>query len=217
MNAKERGEWLKALRSCFPDLNTVPLAEFAASADGPGHWEASVRGGGLDFAGLRYFGTGDYAAWSEACAKGLNLSGERPKAPGAGLPWLAATWNLKTGTLASARLCARGQAFEYGADGKLTRKLTLAPKPFKAGAFGEPALDQALSDFSALCPVATLSLEDPGWSLRLKSGVRWPLFARCDISAAFTPLSSQQALFLLDRRVVELSFDGEALWAHCAG
>jgi hypothetical protein len=29
--------------------------------------------------------------------------------------------------------------------------------------------------------------------------------------------SSQLALFLLDRKVTELSFDGDALWAHCAG
>jgi len=37
------------------------------------------------------------------------------------------------------------------------------------------------------------------------------------VSGAFTPGSSQLALFLLDRRVTELAFDGEGLWAHCAG
>jgi hypothetical protein len=93
----------------------------------------------------------------------------------------------------------------------------LRPGRFKAGVFGEPALDRALEEFSLLCPLESMSLEEPGWSLRLAGGLRWPLFARCDLSAAFTPDSAQRALFLLDRRVTELSFDGEALWAHCTG
>lgn len=116
---------------------------------------------------------------------------------------LDAAWDLETG------LPLGGEPFSPAPSGKA--------RPFKAGVFGEPALDQALADFAALCPVASMTLRAGGWSLALADPPRWPLFARCDIAAAFAPSSSQLALFLLDRRVTELSFDGEALWAHCAG
>lgn len=227
MNSKERVEWLKALSACYPGLATGPMASAAEAVDGPGRWEVSVRGGALDRAGLRFFGAGDYAKWRAACAKAFVLGNSGPSAPRAGFPWLSANWDLQSGLWTSVRLYGEepgaklksGQAlaWDFSQSAKIPKKRALTAAPFKPGAFGEPALDAALADFSALCPVSTLSLEDSGWSLRLERGTRWPMFARCDVSAAFTPQSSQLALFLLDRRVTELSFDGEALWAHCAG
>ena len=227
MNVKERVEWLSALRACYPGLETGAMVSAAEAVDGPGRWEVSVRGGGLVSVGLRFFGDGDYSAWRKACAKAFVLGQSGPSAPRLGHPWLSATWNLETGSWTTVRLCGdelgsklkNGQvlAWDFSQSAKIPKKRLLRPAPFKAGAFGEPALDAALADFSRLCPVGSLSLEDPGWSLRLEPGARWPMFARCDISAAFTPQASQLALFLLDRRVTELSFDGEALWAHCAG
>ncbi len=227
MNSKERVELIKALGACYPGLQTGPMAAASEAVDGPGRWEASVRGGELNRAGLRFFGTGDYPAWRRACASAFVLGNSGPAAPREGFPWLSATWDLQSGQWSTVRLIGEepgsklknGQAlaWDFSQTAKIPKKRLLRPAPFKAGAFGEPALDAALADFSALCPVSTLSLEDSGWSLRLAHGARWPQFARCDVSAAFTPQSSQLALFLLDRRVSELSFDGEALWAHCAG
>lgn len=227
MNVKERVEWTKALKACFPGLLTDAMASAAEAVDGPGRWDVSLRGGALTSAGLRFYGTGDYAAWRKAASKAFVLGNSGPDAPVAGFPWLTATWDLQTGQWTSVRLCGaesgtklksgQAMAWDFSQSAKIPRKRLLKPAPFKAGAFGEPALDSALADFSALCPISTLSLEDTGWSLRLANAPRWPMFARCDIAAAFTPLSSQLALFLLDRRVTELSFDGEALWAHCAG
>lgn len=228
MNARERGEWLKAVRSCFPELDTRALAAAAAAVDGPGRWEASVSGAGLHAAGLRYFGSGPYDAWRSACAKAFGLEAAAgPDAPRPGFPWLTAAWDLKSGAWTALRLtgASRGARLKPGAalawdfkpGGKEPVRRLLNPVAFKAGIFNEPVLDRALEDFSRLCPLAALSVEEPGWSLRLAQRLRWPLFARCDLSAVFTPDSSQLALFLLDRSVTELSFDGEALWAHCAG
>ena len=167
------------------------------------------------------------SAWKKACLKTFALEGPGPESPRAGFPWLTAAWDLKTGSWTAARLCGAaagaklkaGQAlaWDFTAGGKAPLRRLLAPSTFAAGAFKEPVLDRALEDFSLLAPLASLSVEEPGWSLRLERPLRWPLFARCDVSASFTPHSSQLALFLLDRRVTELSFDGEALWAHCAG
>jgi len=227
MNTKERVEWLEAWRSCFPGLETSAMAASAAAIDGPGRWEVSVRGGGMNAAGLRFFGEGDYTAWKNACAETFSLGLVAPRAPLAGFPWLSAVWDLRSGRWESVRLCGEasnarlknGQAlaWDYAVGVKAPQRRRLSPTAFKAGVFQEPALDRALEEFSRLCPVASFSFENTGWSLRLARPLRWPLFARCDLSAAFTPDSTQLALFLLDRSVVELSFDGEALWAHCSG
>ncbi|UPT75783.1 MAG: hypothetical protein M0D55_08985 [Elusimicrobiota bacterium] len=199
MNAKERGEFLKAVRSCFPELDTKPLAAAAEACEAPGRWEVSVRGGGLERIGLRFFGEGDYGAWSKKAAEAF--AAKAGAAPRPGSPWLVVDWDLKAGKAAAVKI---GGA---------------SPKPgrFKPGFFGEPALDSALADFAALCPVSGFAHDGASWSLTLEKPPRWPLFARTDVSAAFTPLSSQLALLLIDRKVTELSFDGEALWAHCAG
>ncbi len=229
MNSKERVEWQKAVGACCPDLDLSPMAEASAALErvAPGRWEVSVRGGGLHAVGLRFFGAGGYGAWKKACAKAFALDGSGPDAPRPDFPWFTAAWDLNTGRWSALRLCGEvkgaklkpGQAlaWDFRNGQKAPARRLLTPVPFKEGLFREPVLDRALADFSRLCPLASLSVEEPGWSLRFAQRLRWPLFARCDVSAAFTPHSSQLALFLLDRSVAELSFDGEALWAHCAG
>lgn len=215
MNVKERDEWLKAVGACLPDANLKgALASLAAlDAAGAGRWEVSVRGGGLQTIGLRFFGEGPYAPWRAACAKAFALD-KGAESPRAGIPWLTVAWDLKTGARTNLRLCGE---WDCPAGAKSPERRAVRTVPFKEGIFKEPVLDAAVGDFSRLAPIATMTVEDSGWSLRLQSKLRWPLFARCDVSAAFTPSSSQLALFMLDRNVVELSFDGEALWAHCAG
>lgn len=229
MNAKERDEWFKAVGACLPDGRVQALAAAVRGLDagGAGRWEVSVHGGMLHSIGLRFFGAGEHARWLKACRKAFSLKGPGPDAPREGFPWLTAAWDLKTGRWTALRLCggARGVklkpgealAWDFVPGAKTASRRLLRPAPFRPGLFNEPALDRALEDFAGLAPLAALSVEDPGWSLRLHSPLRWPLFARCDVSAAFAPHSSQLALFLLDRAVTELSFDGEALWAHCAG
>ncbi|MBI2385307.1 MAG: hypothetical protein HYV14_04755 [Elusimicrobia bacterium] len=227
MNAKERIEWTKAVGACVPGADVKAMLAAAGALDGPGRWEVSVSGAGLHRVGLRFFGAGDHAAWIKTALAPFGLEGPAPDAPVEGRPWLAASWDLKTGRWTSVRLCgaARGAklktgqalAWDYAAGAEAPTRRVLSPVPFKAGIFKEPVLDRALEDFSRLSPLATLSLESPGWTLRLARPLRWPMFARCDLSAAFTPAGSQLALFLLDRSVTELAFDGEALWAHCAG
>lgn len=227
MNAKERVEWVKAVGACVPGADVKDMLASAEAGGGPGHWEVSVSGGGLRAAGLRFFGAGDHAAWLPSAREAFGLEGPGPDAPVEGFPWLAAAWDLKAGRRTAVRLCgaARGTkikpgqalAWDFGPGGGAPLRRLLAPRPFAPGIFREPVLDRALEDFARLSPLASLSIEDPGWSLRLERPLRWPMFARCDLSAAFTPAGSQFALFLLDRSVTELSFDGEALWAHCAG
>ena len=229
MNTKERIEWAKAVGACLPGSDVRGMLAAAETLDvaGAGRWEVSVSGAGLQSVGLRYFGAGGYSAWSKACRKAFSLDGSGPDAPLERFPWLAAAWDLKTGRWTALRLCGAtraaklkaGQAlaWDFKAGDKTPVRRLLSPVPFKPGLFREPALDRALEDFSRLCPVSSLSVEDPGWSLRLESRLRWTMFARCELSGAFTPNSSQLALFLLDRSVTELSFDGEALWAHCTG
>lgn len=227
MNTKERIEWVRAVGACQPGSDIADMLAAGEALDGPGRWEVSVCGAGPHAVGLRFFGAGDHAAWSRACAKAFSLEAAGPGAPREGFPWLSAAWDLRTGRRTALRLCGAapgvklksGQAlaWDFAAGGGEPRRRLLDPLPFKPGLFGEPALDGALAAFSRLSPLASSSIEAPGWSLRLAQRLRWPLFARSDLSAAFTPSSSQLALFLLDRSVTELSFDGEALWAHCAG
>lgn len=228
MNSKERAEWQKAVGACCPELDLRPMTEASEALEraAPGRWEISVGGGGLHRAGLRYFGTSgaDYPSWQTAALKAFGLApGLLTAAPPPGVPWLGASWDLQAGKRTALRFCGAGpkggstQAYDFADGVTAPTRRALKPVGFKPGVFKEEALDRALEDFSRLCPVDSIALADPGWSLRFSRALRWPLFARCDIAAAFTPHSSQLALFLLDRKVTELSFDGEALWAHCAG
>ncbi len=227
MNTKERIEWVKAVGACVPGADAKAMLSAAEALDAPGRWEVSVSGAGLHCVGLRFFGARDYGAWIKACLKTFSLDGAAPDAPRDGFPWLTSAWDLKTGRWTAVRLCGAARAaklkpgqalaWDFKAGEKAPARRLLSPVPFKAGIFDEPALDRALEDFSRLSPLVSLSVEDPGWSLRFAQPLRWPLFARSDVSAAFTPSSSQLALFMLDRSVTELAFDGEALWAHCAG
>lgn len=224
MNRKERAEWVRALGACLPEAEVRPMQSAADALDQAcaGRWEASVCGLGPKLAGLRFFGSGDYGAFKKAAAEAFSLKAVLPEAPADGFPWLAASWDLGTGRRLALRAfgaAARNQAVavDYGPKGERSARATLKPAPFDASIFEEPALERALADFERLCPAQSMTLEASGWSLKLSRPLRWPLFARCDVSAAFTASSSQLALFLLDRSVVELTFDGEALWAHCRG
>jgi hypothetical protein len=230
MNAKERLDWVKAVGACVPDADTGAMASTAEALDGAGggRWEVSVGGRGLHSVGLRFFGAGPYAPWRAACAKAFSLGkAALPDAPRPSFPWATAAWDLKTGRWTALRLCGgmagaklkpgQALAWDFTSGKTAPARRLLNQVAFRAGVFKEPVLDRALEEFSRLAPLAEMSIEDSGWSLRLERPLRWPLFARCDMSAAFAPNSSQLALFLLDRRVTELSFDGEALWAHCAG
>lgn len=228
MNSKERVEWQKAVGACCPDLDLGPMtaASEALERAAPGRWEISVGGGGLHLAGLRYHGTreSDFPSWQAAALKAFGFGpGLLADAPPPGVPWLSASWDLRAGARTALRFYGAGsqrgsaRVFDFAAGETAPTRRTLKPAAFKSGVFKEEALDRALEDFSRLCPLDTIAIADPGWSLRFAQPLRWPLFARCDVAAAFTPHSSQLGLFLLDRKVVELSFDGEALWAHCAG
>lgn len=227
MNAKEAGEWVKAVGACVAGADAREAAAAVKAFGTEGSWQASVCGRGPGFVGLRFFGAGSYAPWRAACAKLFSPGSGGPSAPREGHPWLSAAWDLSTGRRTALRLCGEaagvrlkpGQAFawDYPADGGAPTRRLLSPAPFKTGHFGEPALDRVLADFSGLSPLRALTVEEQGWSLSLAEPPRWPMFARSDVSAAFTPHSSQFALFMLDRRVAEIAFDGEALWAHCAG
>lgn len=227
MNSKEREEWVKAVGACVPGTDIKEMLAASAALDAPGRWEASVSGGGLHRVGLRFFGRDGYPAWRKACGKSFSIGAAGPDAPAEGYPWMAASWDLKSGGWTSLRLCGGmrgrrlrpGQAFawDFRPGGGAPLRRLLSPAKFEPGVFGEPALDRALEDFSRLSPVSSLTVEESGWALRLAQPLRWPMFARCDLSSAFTPAGAQLALFLLDRSVTELSFDGEVLWAHCAG
>ena len=162
MNVKERVEWTKALRSCFPGLQTDAMAAATEIIDAPGRWEVSVRGGALTSAGLRFFGDGDYAAWRKTASKAFVLGNSGPTAPRAGFPWLTATWDLQTGLWTSVRLCGEeagrklrnGQAlaWDFSQSAKIPKTKMLSPVPFKAGAFGEPALNEMQQPHLALAP-----------------------------------------------------------------
>lgn len=222
MNAKERAEWVKATAACLPGSDARAMLAACEALDGPGRWEASVSAD-LHRVGLRFF---DAGGRFKAAAKAFGLEAHGLDASVEGFPSVAAAWDLRTGRWTSVRLCgaAKGAGVKPGRalawdhrPGSAPVRRALSPVPFKAGVFKEPALDRALEEFARLSPLASMSLEGDGWSLRLARRLSWPLFARCDLSAAFTPSSSQRALLLLDRGVTELSFDGEALWAHCGG
>lgn len=234
MNFKERHDWLKAVAACMAgfDLRALTAASAALEDAAPGRWEISMGGGGLHMVGLRFFGKSmdTYEPWLTVAAKAFGVGTWRgAAAPTPGFPWLSATWDLKTGFWTSLRFYGEGGsaasrlkigqsfAWDFASAGKTPIRRLLSPAPYKAGIFKEPVLDGALEDFDRLCPLSTFLSVELGWSLRLARPIRWPMFARCDVSAAFAPHSSQLALFLLDRHVTELSFDGEALWVHCAG
>ena len=86
---------------------------------------------------------------------------------------------------------------------------------FSAAAFAEPVAS-ALKAFHALSPVARVRAAPKGrWTLELERPLPWPLFLRCDVSAAFAPRAAQLSLILRDAPVSALEFDGEALWARC--
>jgi hypothetical protein len=90
-------------------------------------------------------------------------------------------------------------------------------KAFSSGAFAEPVAS-ALKAFDGLAPISEVRFAAKGrWTLILARPLAWPLFLRCDLSAAYASRAAQLSLVLRDARVDALEFDGEALWARCAG
>lgn len=93
-----------------------------------------------------------------------------------------------------------------------------APRRFSAADFAEP-IASALKTFDALASISDVRRARGGaaWTLILAKPLPWPLFLRCDLSAAFAPRAAQLSLILRDARVIALDFDGEALWARFVG
>lgn len=189
MNTVHARRWLEAAAACDPEgFYAGPLALVAALAPVPCFWEGAVSGGS-PFA-LRLLPSPDAALPEEraaAAAAVLGLSALPAR--------LDASWDARA-ALWSARKAPGGAA-----------------RPFNAAAFPEP-VGSALARFHALCPVASARASGAEWTLALARPLAWPLFLRCDLSAAFQPRASQLSLLLRDARVTALDFDGEALWAR---
>ena len=216
MNSFHCRRWLEALAAV--DTTNAwegPLALAAALPDA--EWEGAIRG---DEPGtVRLAARGKPTPESrKAAAKALGLA---PDALGSDAgssesPWLDARWDARS---------RQWRAVELGLSGGVRRLLPvsgpvrkLKSKPFKAKDFGEPSA-AALAEFHALVPVRrVISTEGrDGWILELERFIPWPLFLRCDVSAAFTARASQLSLLLRDARVRAIEFDGEALWARFVG
>jgi hypothetical protein len=206
VNAKHCRDFLTACAACDPGSDYgAPQALVAAVAEAlpEGEWEAAVRAGDPSALRLALRACGDLTAARGVLSRLLDLPAESlAKGPRPGLSWVEARWDAKDGRWVSARA---------GDDGSRAR-------PFRAAAFGEPA-GRALADFSGLAPVAEVRTVpgSPGWTLVLERPLAWPLFLRCDVSAAFAPRAAQLSLILRDARLVALDFDGEALWARFVG
>ncbi|MBI3554163.1 MAG: hypothetical protein HY077_16825 [Elusimicrobia bacterium] len=225
MNSKECLDWLGGVADSFPELRLKDLrsaVETLAAAQPAGRWEGGLCGpAGFSRLAIRFHGPASNAAKIFG-VRGLSA----PKAAAPGFARLRVVWDCKAGRWESLRLLgAAGRGGAAGSDCRRAKngrpaisEISLAARAFRPAGLGEPALEKALSAFAELCPVED-EVRGPGgqWALRLAGGAPFPAFLRCDISAAFTPLSSQLAFLLLDRRVVELAFDGDALWAYFRG
>jgi hypothetical protein len=98
---------------------------------------------------------------------------------------------------------------------KGAKKLKATPFTTRLAA-GLPAV---FADFHALHPVSHLVSEWEGgkalesWSLRLRTGVPWPLFLRCDLAQPYAGSATELAYLMRDRRVVELSLSPQGMVA----
>ena len=229
MNAAQRRDWLDAVSECFPQLNLASLSALLLGLDGiadGGVWEGGVcsRPDGKILA-VRYFGGGsDYSAWKRAAGGilKLELDGGGPP-PADGLPWLVLEWDTVAGE--PARICA-GSGFGgrvFIPREKKSIQIMFRPERYTSKVMEDPGLAKVLADFNALCPIRDLVFQfadgvgkreaRPAWALRLKEPLAWPLFVRLDLAGAFAAESAQLSFFLLDRRVAEMGFDAENLWA----
>ena len=233
MNLKETLDWLGAVQDSFPDLSLGTIQGVVERLGaGGGRWEAGLAGGeGFSTVAVRYFGpASDFAAWLELAASQFGVRPEelRLSAPAEGFPWLSATWDLRSGQWRSARLLGQGPRRGLAAGARLERGRK-APAPlrcqsatFRPSELGEPALEKVLADFSRLCPVADRVADSspdgpPRWSLRLREGLPWSGFLRCDLSKGFSAGCSQSSFLMRRLQVRELAFEGDLLWAYCGG
>lgn len=197
MNSLQALRWLRATAACDPKGDyRGPLA--LLSACGACDWEGAVSARGA----LRLLPRPPRALPAAARARAARLLGlaRLPAGPDREGFWLDAAWDPASGSWSRA---AAG-----GVPGR--------PRPFRPRDFAAP-VGEALARFHALCPLASSRRVGASWSLALERPLPWPLFLRCDLSAAFQPRASQLSLLLRDARVVALDFDGEALWARFRG
>jgi hypothetical protein len=236
MNAIERQDWLQAVSESRPKLRLGPLIKLLARLDGAatgGFWEGGVSGrpGGQRLA-VRYFGESrNYSSWRRAAGPLLELpDAGKHEAPTDGFPWASLVWNAAAGKLERAALLSRtsgsrGTNAVIRADGeKKPRASLFETEPYSSRTIVDEGLAKVLGAFDAQCPIRDLVYQFsakgsgprrplPAWSLRLKDPVSWPLFLRLDLAGSFAAESSRLSFLLLDRRVSELSFEGETLWA----
>ena len=214
MNGAQRRDWLKTVSECSPEWRLDGLTAVLARLDedvAGGTWEGGVcNRPEAKTVAVRYFGTnGDFEAWKRALSGISEVSaGVGAHPPAGGLPWLTIVWDAAAGRL------------ERVGPGKILYK----PCRYSRREIEDAAQAQVLADFDALCRIRDLVFQFSagpgkprplgGWSLRLERPLAWPLFARLEMAASFAAESSRLSFFLLDRRVRELEFDGERIWAY---
>lgn len=227
--------WIKAAGECFPKLKFKGLETLRAKLDGLGadvRWTGGV-GSGERFGrvGVRCGGRGkDCGAWAKAAGKVLGL--KLPDGLRAGpeeLPSLELIWDAKAGKLESASLFSaepgarRAARWSRSKDGATVKSL-VDRSPFSPELFAELGLEAAFTDFARLCPVRELLSESApaeggklepksAWALSLREPTPWPSLLRLDVGAPFGADSAQQSFLLLNRKVAELGFTSESMWA----
>lgn len=143
--------------------------------------------------------------------------------PGPIMPLRRLLARLPEGRWEAALTGAPGSRVKLRLDGRLlldwdasVQRLTVAgseakDRPFDPAAFGE--LEGPLRDFASLHPIRCAREDEGGWSLVPRQAIPWPLWLRLDVAAAFTADSTRLSFLALNRRVTELRFEGERLWA----
>ncbi|MBI5629703.1 MAG: hypothetical protein HY921_02330 [Elusimicrobia bacterium] len=209
MNRVERDEWLRALLESFPALECGELKAFLGRLDEvcrEGSWELMLSSiGPAKKLGFRYGGGSEnYASWSAAAARVLGLSkmGPRCCAPAPGFPWLELVWDPAADRFVSGSV--------------LSAKSAGQDRAFSPGMMGHPELKAAFAALHRLHPVASMARSADWWAVRFAEPLSWPSFLALDISAPFAGHSSLLSFLLLNRRVSELKFTEDELWA-CAG
>ncbi len=199
MNAVHVRRWLKAAAACdFEGSYAGPLALVEACAPLECVWQGAVCGAD---GSVRLLPRPLAAVPSSVrAATALVLGLKSVPASSANGDWIDAAWDPRKGSWTAVRAGAP--------KGKVG--------PFRAKDFAEP-VSEALARFHRLSPLSSVRRSGEAWSLFIERPLPWPLFLRCDLSAAFQPRASQLSLLLRDSGVTALDFDGEALWARFSG
>lgn len=240
MSQTARDEWLRAVSRIFPGLKLKALRRSLERLDfriSSGRWEGGVLGNSAGKRlSLRYTGEAEnFPAWSKAVRGALRLDlppGERPPAPG--FSWLSLTWDCSKDESEELRLLsrphgkesARRQKCRIVLAGGAVRLAALCPGRFSAKNLFPPELAKAFADFERLVPISQFVAESRvqgdgrlkpsrAWSVRFSSPVPWPRLAGLDFAAPFAGESSRLSFLMLGRKVSELRFDGEQVWAYC--